>query len=113
MSGQMKITITTLTSITCSSKTYPLERNDHLEGPNANNRGGETQNNSNRRDFNNRTPRDRPNNHQPDNRPPRDNRPTNPPPAIGRQYKSNANAAANEGHEDEEPDEMTTDEMTR
>eukprot|EP00978_Attheya_sp_CCMP212_P009571 scaffold22691_cov70-Attheya_sp.AAC.1 len=31
------------------------ERNDHLEGPNANNRGGETQNNSNRRDFNNRT----------------------------------------------------------
>jgi hypothetical protein len=89
------------------------ERNDHLEGPNANNRGGETQNNSNRRDFNNRTPRDRPNNRQPDNRSHRDNRPTNPPPAIGQQYESNANATANEGNEDEEPDEATTDEITR
>eukprot|EP00978_Attheya_sp_CCMP212_P003309 scaffold6824_cov43-Attheya_sp.AAC.1 len=61
------------------------ERNDHLEGPNANNGGGDTQNN---RPFNssfNRNPR--PNNRPTDNRARREPR---PPAVIGQQYGANA-----------------------
>eukprot|EP00978_Attheya_sp_CCMP212_P034065 scaffold140846_cov71-Attheya_sp.AAC.1 len=79
------------------------ERNDHLEGPNANNGGGDIQNNR-RGDFNNRTPRP-PNNRPTDNRTPRDPR---LPAVIGRQYEGNANTTANEEEEDEESEEVTT-----
>ena len=75
------------------------ERNEHIEGPDANNTGGETQNNT-RREFNNPPRRDF--NNRPRNNV---NQPSGPPANIGRQYEGNANNAINGDIETPAPDE--------